>query len=64
MRIRVCGVCKTRLGWESTGVSGHVTSSQRSLAVMDSSTDVKALTCSQWATGEVNVTFRHILADT
>lgn len=32
--------------------------------MMDSSTDVKALTCPPWATGEVNVTFRPILADT
>lgn len=31
---------------------------------MDSSTDVKALTCPRWATGEVSVTVRHILADT
>lgn len=58
--VHVC-VRVMRPGWESRGVS--VTSSQRFSEVMDSCTDVKALSCPGWTTGEVNITFRHILAD-
>lgn len=62
--VRLCRcVCNETRGRSPEGLE-CVTSSQRFLDLMDAFTDVRALSWPRWATGEVNITWRHIHADT